>query len=58
MKFIDVVFDGPPEPPFGRLVEVEDEYGRNINAGEWIDRGDGRWALRINTQQDPSNLRL
>ena len=45
--FIDVVFDGPPGPESGRFVECEDETGRSINAGEWIDRGNGLWALRI-----------
>ncbi len=33
--------DGP------RLVELEDEAGRSIAIGEWVDRGDGYWALRI-----------
>lgn len=45
--FFDVVFDGPPSAESGRFVEVEDEQGRSFNAGEWIDRGDGTWALRI-----------
>jgi hypothetical protein len=44
---IDVVFDGPPGPESGRFVEVEDMQGHSINAGEWIDRGDGLWVLRI-----------
>ena|GEM_PF-2372040 len=45
--FFDVVFDGPPSRESGRFVEVEDEQGRSFEAGEWIDRGDGLWALRI-----------
>lgn len=45
--FIDIVFDGPPSRESGRFVEVEDEHGRSFNAGEWIDRGNGLWALRI-----------
>ena len=45
--FIDIVFDGPPSHNSGRFVEVENEKGASINAGEWIDRGDGLWALRI-----------
>lgn len=45
--FFDVVFDGPPSRESGRFVEVEDEAGRSFNAGEWIDRGNGLWALRI-----------
>lgn len=45
--FVDVVFDGPPAHESGRFVEVEDPEGRGIKAGEWIDRGNGLWALRI-----------
>jgi hypothetical protein len=45
--FFDVVFDGPPSHVSGRFVEVEDEQGRAFNAGEWVDRGNGLWALRI-----------
>lgn len=46
-KYVDVVFDGPPAAESGRFVECEDESGRSVNAGEWIDRGNGLWALRI-----------
>lgn len=46
-RTIDVVFDGPPGHEAGRLVEVEDENGHSIKIGEWIDRRDGMWALRI-----------
>jgi len=46
-EFIDVVFDAPPGPESGRFVEVEDPAGRSIRVGEWIDRGNGLWALRI-----------
>jgi len=44
---IDIVFDGPPGPKPGNFVEVENVRGESINAGEWIDRGDGMWALRL-----------
>ena len=44
---IDVVFDGPPSHESGRFVECESPAGVGISAGEWIDRGDGYWALRI-----------
>ena len=47
MNFIDVVFDGPPSHLSGRFVETEDPTGKGISAGQWIDRGDGLWALRI-----------
>lgn len=49
MPYIDVVFDGPPSHESGRFVEVENPAGQGINAGEWIDRGNGLWALRIGT---------
>lgn len=48
IQAIDVVFDGPPSHESGRFVEVEDLDGRSMSVGEWIDRGDGLWALRIN----------
>jgi len=44
---IDIVFDGPPAAQSGRFVEVENMSGASIRVGEWIDRGDGYWALRI-----------
>ncbi|TFC59461.1 MULTISPECIES: hypothetical protein [unclassified Cryobacterium] len=49
-EFIDVVFDGPPSHESGRFIEVEDPNGWSVNAGEWIDRGDGTWALRISPE--------
>ena len=42
-------------PPAGpRLVEIEDDAGRSIAIGEWIDRGDTFWALRIPCSPSPS----
>jgi len=46
---IHVLFDGPPEAEAGRFVEVEDEHGHSIHVGEWLDRGNGLWALVIDT---------
>ena len=46
-SYIDVVFDGPPGPVAGRFVEVENPSGASIRCGDWIERGDGYWALRI-----------
>ena len=43
---IDIVFDGPPGSESCRFVEVEDN-GRSIKFGDWIDRGNGLWALRL-----------
>jgi hypothetical protein len=50
--FVDVVFDGSPGPEGGRFLEVENESGASVKVGEWIDRGNGLWALRI--QQQPT----
>ena len=44
---INIIFDGPPGHDAGRFVEVETDDGKSINAGEWIERPDGCWALRI-----------
>lgn len=56
MSFIDIVFDGPPAPESGRFIEVEDPNGWSINAGEWIDRGNGTWALRISPESTAQAL--
>jgi hypothetical protein len=44
---LHIVFDGPPGPESGRFVEVEDETGHGVNAGEWRKRTDGLWELVI-----------
>jgi hypothetical protein len=50
-KYTDIVFDGPPGPEAGRFIEVEDGNGRSVSVGEWIERDDGLWALRL-TEND------
>jgi hypothetical protein len=45
--YLDVVFDGPPSHESGRFVEVENLEGFSVGVGEWIDRGNGYWALRL-----------
>jgi len=56
MSFIDIVFDGPPGPNTDghhcNFVEVENPDGSGAGVGEWIDRGNGRWALRIPAPAD------
>lgn len=47
LEELDVVFDGPPGPEGGRFVEVENRVGRSVKAGEWIERRDGYWVLRL-----------
>lgn len=45
--FIDIVFDGPPSHISGRFVEVEDPDRKSISVGDWIERDDGHWVLRL-----------
>ena len=56
MKAINIIFDGPPSRESGRFVEVEDDAGRSICAGEWIKRPDGLWALRITELPDGRHI--
>jgi hypothetical protein len=53
-KYVDIVFDGPPSHEGGRFVEVEDDRGHSICCGQWIERPDGYWALRLHP--DKSDL--
>jgi len=40
-------------------VEVETDDGAPINAGKWIDRGDGYWVLKItDLPNTPPNTKL
>jgi len=51
---INIVFDGTP--PEARFVEVENDAGKSISAGEWIKRPDGLSALRITSLPPLSKL--
>lgn len=53
-EFIDIVFDGPPSHESGRFVEVENREGKSIRFGEWIQRPDGYWVIRIRPDDMPS----
>ena len=44
---VRVVFDGPPGPTCGRFVECETSDGASVNAGDWHEREDGLWELRM-----------
>ena len=46
-EYVDIVFDGPPGPQPPRFIEVEDSAGNSIKFGDWIERDDGDWVLRI-----------
>ena len=45
MSTLDIVCSGPPGPDC-KLVEVERD-GRSVNVGEWVEREDGLFALRL-----------
>lgn len=42
-----IIFDDGPGPKSGRFVEVENDKGESIRAGEWSQRPDGLWQLKI-----------
>lgn len=44
---INIIFDGPPGPVSGSFIEVENDDGQSISIGEWVERQNGYWALRI-----------
>jgi hypothetical protein len=46
-KYVDLVFDGPPGPTSPKFVELEDDRKHSINMGEWFERMNNRWALRL-----------
>jgi hypothetical protein len=50
LNVVDIVFDGPPGLS-GRFVEVEDSSGKSITLGEWVERADGYWVLRLTAQR-------
>lgn len=57
MEYIDIVFDERPSPhydkdgqhPSGHFLEVEDQEGKSISIGDWLEREDNYWVLRIPT---------
>ena len=51
MSKIHILFDGPPGPKSGRFVEVENDQGESISAGEWIERENGLWDLEIDLKE-------
>lgn len=53
---IHFLFDGPPGPEGPRFIESETPDGKSVNAGEWHERPDGFWELRVYTQDRPTLL--
>ena len=56
VEAVHVVFDGPPGHDAGRFVECETPDGRSFNAGEWHERSDGFWELRIKCAPPSSDV--
>ncbi len=46
-RHIDIVFTKEPGHDHAELVEVEDDLGRGIRFGNWVQRPDGYWVIRI-----------
>jgi hypothetical protein len=44
---IHLVLDGPPGPQPGHFIEVQDEDGRSIKVGHWVEKEHGYWHLVI-----------
>lgn len=53
---LHIVFDAPPGPKGCRFIEVETPDRRSVRAGEWHERDDGYWELRINRTVDQALL--
>ena len=49
---INIIFDAPPGPHSGRFIEVENDAGESISIGQWLQRPDGYWSLRIDALPD------
>ncbi len=56
-KYIDIVFDKLPGPNGCIFIEVENDTGKSIRIGEWVEREDGFAVLRIPTSiiKEPKN---
>lgn len=50
--YIDIVFDGEPGHEGPRFIEVEAPDGSSLSLGEWVQRDDGYWVIRINPAVD------
>ena len=53
--YVDLLFTDPPGPDTeAAFVEAEDPSGRSIRFGEWLEREDGYWVLRIRKEDWPT----
>jgi hypothetical protein len=44
---INIIFDGPPSPDGCQFIEIETDDGKSVTVGQWSERDNGTWALRI-----------
>lgn len=56
MSHIDIVFSGPPSRQAPEFIEVENEERKSISFGEWMQRDDGYWVLRIPRDENSATL--
>lgn len=52
---LHILFDGPPSHESGRFVEVNDDTGKSVRAGEWIEK-DGFWELVIQARPETEHV--
>lgn len=54
---LNIIFTGPPGPGNDCVfIDVETDDGRSVRVGEWSQRQDGHWALRLpNSVTSPSS---
>jgi hypothetical protein len=53
VESIFIIFDRPSGPEAPRFIEVEDEDGRSISIGEWVELPDRDvWALKLPRPSD------
>ena len=51
MPTINIIFDGPPGPEGPRFIEVEDEHGRSVRVGRWVESRGGLWSLQLRVEE-------
>jgi hypothetical protein len=52
--YVDFVFNGPPDQRPAEFVDVEDRNRRSVRYGEWLERDDGVWVLRVPRRDPPA----
>lgn len=58
VKHYDIVFSGPPDHVGPTFIEVEDDQGVSFKLGEWVQRADRSWVIRVPVTSDSNDVRL